>query len=550
MRPRWDGWLGHVAVALAYAVSYMLLRSMSVSHWNLPAGLRVACLLLVPYRYWPALIVGETIPVTYLGWSNQQDFGWIWASLMSIPPILFSAPAFAWCRRRMPLFHADGRVNMAMALSTILVGALVTALASCATLATMQMPHGQHAPAVTARILLGYFLGGFMGALTLAPAAMALRLWLPGIKTPAAWLAALRGRFVTDCALGVVPPLLLLMWLAFVGNAETMQVCRIAMFLPVAWMTLRHGWPGAAAAGTLASVAVQLTETVVRDPSVIQAQTLIAFAISTLLLLGSRLVPRVETAQHDASDAGDALRGFELAQQGLYQEELRLRQTAEALERIGVSMRDSQKRLLDRLRPVLPDNLEHMYSRHAAITQHEMHRLADALYPRTWRERGVPATFRDGPLLRAASLVGATYECDLAGSALELLAPDVHMMLYRLACETMVYVLAREPVRRIRLQIRGGQTQGRGWVVMRMTCARAVPAHRGKPALEWKQVVSLLGTNGQGMSSIRDRAQIYGGTVHQRDTQDQLCVSLLLHDALRAAPFTSPVMSFQQVASA
>ncbi|WP_445144240.1 MASE1 domain-containing protein [Dyella sp. Tek66A03] len=549
MRLRSDGWMGHVAVALAYAASYMLLRSMSVSHWNLPAGLRVACLLLVPYRYWPALIVGEALPVTYLGWSNQQDFGWVWASLMSIPPILFSAPAFAWCRRRMPLFHADGRVNMAMVLSTILVGALVTALASTATLATMQMPHGQQAPAVTARIVLGYFLGGFMGALTLAPAALALRPWLARLRTPVAWLAALRGRFFSDVALGVVPPLLLLTWLASVGNAETMQVCRIAMFLPVAWMTLRHGWPGAAAAGTLASVAVQLTETVVRDPSVIQAQTLIAFAISTLLLLGSRLAPHA-AGQRDTHDGGDALRGFELAQQGLYQEELRLRQTAEALERIGLSMRDSQKRLLDRLRPVLPDNLEHMYARHVAITQHEMHRLADALYPRTWRERGVPATFQDGPLLRAAALVGATYECDLAGRELEQLAPDVHMMLYRLACEVMVYVLAREPVRRIHLQIRGGQTHGRRWVVMRMTCARAAQAHRDRPAPEWKQVVSLLGTNGQGMPSVHDRAQIYGGIVHERDTHDQLGVSLLLHDALRAAPLVSPVISFHQAASA
>jgi hypothetical protein len=114
----------------------------------------------------------------------------------------------------------------------------------------------------------------------------------------------------------------------------------------------------------------------------------------------------------------------------------------------------------------------------------------------------------------------------------------------------MVYVLAREPVRRIHLQIRGGQTHGRRWVVMRMTCARAAPAHRDRPAPEWKQVVSLLGTNGQGMPSVHDRAQIYGGIVHQRDTHDQLGVSLLLHDALRAAPLVSPVISFHQAASA
>ena len=550
MRVQWDGWMGHVAVALAYAASYMLLRSMSVSHWYLPAGLRVASLLLLPYRYWPALILGETIPVTYLGWSNQDNFGWLWASLMSIPPMLFSAPVIAWCRRRKTLLRADGQINMTLLLSAILASAVVACLVNTGTFAVIRMPHGQPAPAVTTQVVLRYFLGGNLGALSLVPVLVALRFWLPGITTRAAWLAVLRGSFVRDFVAGVLPPLLLLMWLASVGNAETMQVCRVAMFLPVAWMTLRHGWQGAAAAGMLASAAVQLTETVVRDPSVIQAQALIAFAISTLLLLGSRLGPRAEADKRDTREVNDTLRGFELAQQGLYQEELRLRQTAEALERLGQSMRDGQKRMLDRLRPVLPANMEQVYSRHVAVTQHEMHRLADSLYPRTWRERGIPATFQEGPLLRAAALVGATYDCDLAGRELERLAPDVHMMLYRLACEVMVYVLAREPVKRVHLQLRGGQTHGRRWVVMRMTCARAALVHRGKPAMEWKQVVSLLGTNGQGMASVHDRAHIYGGTVHQRDTDERICVSLLLHDSLRAAYSVSPIDGFQQVVSA
>lgn len=535
-----------LVVVVAYAAAYAVLRALSVSHWNLPASLRVLCLLLVPYRLWPALILGEALPLVYQSWVYHEQFGWWWAVISAVPAIAFNAPVFAWCRQRMNMFHAGGQPNMVALLTVILLGAVMTALSDTAALASVHMSGREVAPAITARIVLGYFLGNYLGALTLAPVLLAMRARFFVSKARMSLLDSIRSRFVGDLVMGVVAPLLVLLWMATSGNEEVAQLSRMAMFLPVAWMILRHGWEGAAAAGMLASVTVQLTVTVVRDPVVIQAQALIAFAISTLLMLGSRLAP-AKVSERDQRDV--ALRGFQLAQQGLYQEEQRLRRTAEALEHIGLSMRESQARLLDRLRPVLPANMERVYSRQAAITQHEVHRLADALYPKTWRECGAQATFQHGPLAEAAALVGADYRCDMVGCGMELMAPDVHMMLYRQACEAMVYVFAREPVRRVRMQIRGGHTNGKRWVVMRMTCARALPAQRNKAAPEWRQVTALLGTNGQGIDTIRDRAHIYGGLVHQRDTDDQIAVSLLLHDALRTlAPTPSSMASFPQPA--
>jgi glucose-6-phosphate-specific signal transduction histidine kinase len=388
---------------------------------------------------------------------------------------------------------------------------------------------------------LNYFLGSYLGALTLVPLFFALR---PGsLRRRMAWSDVVKNVLVRDCVKGVLPPLLLLMWMATsVHNVEMVQVARMAMFLPVAWLTLRHGWQGGAIAGALASVAVELTMTVVRDPAVIQAQALIGFAVSSLLMLGARL-PRVAT---DAGRSdGEVLRGFHLAQQGLYQEELRLRQVAESLDRLGQSMREGQKRMMDRLLPVLPENSRYAYARYLDLTQLEMQRLANALHPRSWRERGLAATFEDGPLSQASSLVGAEYCCELTGSGLEWLAPDVHMMLYRQACEVLVYMLAREPLRRIRVQIRGGFTHGRRWVVLRITGIRVGHAQRGKPVPEWRQLVSLLGTNGQGIATIRDRALIYGGTVHQHEDDAHLGVTLLLHDALRTeAAATAGDVSF------
>lgn len=526
--------LAQVAVALAYAVGYELMREVSVSHWNLPTGLRVLCLLLVPYRYWPAMIIGEALPLARHGWAHHDEFGWLWAAVITIPPLLFAAPLFASLRDRMGVYRA-GRVDVRSLLTYVLIGATVNALLNTMTLAMVQMPPGETPPAITLRIVLDYFLGSFLGALTLAPAVLAL--WKPGARGADVWHALTHRGLARDLAVVALPPLALLGWLASrAGSPDVAEVARMAVFLPVAWMTLRHGWRGAAVAGTLASVTVQLTVTVIRDPAVIQAQALVAFALSTLLMLGERLQAKAKENAPAERDMDEALRGFKLAQRGLYQEEQRLRHVAEALDRLGESMRAGQARMMERLRPVLPANAEEAYTSHLDQAQREVQRLADALHPRSWRQQGLAATLQDGPLAQAAALAGVGYACEFTGSGLNLLSPDVHMMLYRQACEVLVYLLAREPVKRVRLQIRGGCTQGRRWVVLRFTAVRAPASQRGRSAPEWRQLVALLGTNGQGMATVREHASIYGGVVHEREDDASLGVTLLLHDALRFEP--------------
>jgi glucose-6-phosphate-specific signal transduction histidine kinase len=531
-------WWRHLLVAAVYAAVYAALRSVSVSNWSLPASLRLASLLLLPMRYWPALVVGEAIPVGYQAWLCHGNFGWAWASFAAFPPIALCAPAAAWLRRRMAVVQADGRVAVPAVLSIALACAVLTAAGNVAALASVQLPAGQPAPALTARIVFGYFLGNYLGALTLAPLALAARGWLANLRPGSALVALRHSALLRDGAMSLVLPLTALAWLGYAsGNADAMQVCRIAMFLPVVWLTLRHGWQGAALGGAAASCAVALTSTIVRDPSVIQAQAIIAFAISTLLMFGERLAfPAPAGASQ--RERLDREYGLLLAQQGLYQEEQRMKHAAEALEQVRQSMRDMQNRLLDRLRDRIPANEERAYSRQAALAQHEMHRLTNALYPRVWREQGEPSTvqLREGPVAMAAAAIGATFECELIGQDLDHLASDVHMALYRLAGETLVYALSRQPTRHVDLVIRGGHSQGQRWVVMRMDCHRASSTDGGMRLAQeqCKKAMSLLGTSGLGIETIRERAQIYGGDAHVRENPLGLRITVLLHDALRS----------------
>lgn len=528
-------WGRHVAVCMAYAVSYTLLRDISVSHWNLPAGLRVACLLLLPYRYWPALLIGETIPVGYHAWHCMNDFGWRWSALAAMPPMLPLMGAVAWARRHARLLLGAHQINMPMLLGVILTGAVWTAIGDVLVLMAVEVPAGVPLPPLDVQIIFGYFLGNYLGALAIAPTAIAIYLWQTRKPANPRDAELWRSRLVKDTMIGVVTPLLVLMGLVFSSQGDSMQVFRIAMFLPVVWLTSRHGWQGAALGGTLASLTVTMTSSIVRDPGVIQAQALIAFAITTLLMLGSRIAHQTHAEQ---ATQMDTLRGFQLAQQGLYLEELRMRQAADTLEHIGLTIRDNHNRLLDRLRHVLPSNEEHSYARQVALAQHEMHRLANALYPRGWRERGVPATLREGPFAQAIHMAGATYQCELSGRGLSQLAPDVHMALYRLACEVLVHVLSRGPMQDLQLQLRGGHTRGRRWVVMRLVGHRGAgtsPVDAGLDEEPWKQAMTLLGASGLGISSIRDRTHIYGGDVHLRDSGSNVSVTLLLHDSLRSS---------------
>jgi hypothetical protein len=78
--------LRHGAVALLYALGFVLLRQVSFSYWVLFAGYRLTVLLLVPRRYWPALALGELGPLAYIALLCLPDFGGPWSMIMMVPP--------------------------------------------------------------------------------------------------------------------------------------------------------------------------------------------------------------------------------------------------------------------------------------------------------------------------------------------------------------------------------------------------------------------------------------------------------------------------------
>lgn len=301
-------WGRYVAVAGAYAACYELTRNFSFSHWMLPAGLRLACLLLVPRRFWLALAVGEALPIAEMAALHAQAFGVLWALVVSIPPILPCMPAMIAMQRYAGLRRADGEINMSLIMLATLVCALIGGALSAGTLELVKMGDGSPAPEVTFQVFLVYLLGQYLGALALTPTIMAMReraAAMPGGLIT--WRGIYRSPLARDTVLIAVPLLAMAMVWSSDAEGTALQCARFAMALPILVLTWRHGWHGTAVAGLLASIALASTSFALLDPSIIQAQVVLALVLSTSLMFGVRVARRI-AASHALPVHGSAHR--------------------------------------------------------------------------------------------------------------------------------------------------------------------------------------------------------------------------------------------------
>jgi glucose-6-phosphate-specific signal transduction histidine kinase len=516
----WDNtWLRHVAVAAGYAVSYILLRELSFSHWVLFAGLRLCALMLLPYRYWPALLVGELLPLGYISLSCLEQFGWMWSAVMMVPPVGLAMPIVRFCREQRRLFPARSITSINVLLLCSLLVSVVWTVADTAALiiATLHTHYDYRAAAGR------YFLGSYIGILTVVPLVLAVREEL--ISRPIRQILAgmSESRLVLETVSLLLPALALLVWLASGVAGDATQAARMAMFLPVAWLSLRHGWRGAAVGGTAASIAVILTMPVVRDHNTVQAQAFIAFTITTMLMLGARIAVLHERERQERMDSRLALA---MAQRNVYLGELQLRQTSHALEQMSGAIQASYTQLLGRLRCLMPGTDERTYYRQAAVAQHQMYRLADSLYPLSWRDRGLPAALREGSIPRALDEGGIVYWCDIQGDV-EQLSTSVHMALYRLASEAIALSCAKRNISKVRVRLRSGRAGGRRWAVL---CVDSDVDYERLTRVRWDDIQSALGGTGMGLGALKDRAGVFEGKVHVRAHGTGNRISIILFD--------------------
>jgi glucose-6-phosphate-specific signal transduction histidine kinase len=522
---RWSVWLRHGAVALAYALGYALLRQVSWSHWVLFAGYRLSVLLLVPYRYWPALVVGEMGPIAYVSLSCLETFGWVWSSLMLVPPIALAMPVVKACRDRLNMIPARGPVRMGAVLICTLAVSGLWSLMNLAALSVAKAP-ANYPPIDYGVWAARYFIGNYLGILTLVP--LVLMVWEGRAKRAASWRMviehALRERLAVEVAAFVLPALALLVWIGLEASGEgSRQVARMMMFLPVIWLALRHGWHGAAIGGTAASVAVVLTMPALYDTSTLQAEVFVAFAVTSMLLFGSRIALLHQQKVQASEPAGTSL---DLARRIQAQCEAQLRQTSLGIELISETVHATEEMMFEHLRQVRPLVDSRELRRRTTITREQLFQLADGLNPVTLREQGLVAALRHGGMARALNSHRIGYWCRARGGV-DQLSQSVQLALHRLICEVVTHLCAIHSVGDLTVHLRSGQHAGRRWAVVRIDALFSADSGlrvRGGPLLH------RLAATGLGMDAIRDRAALYEGTIKVHATAHGECISMMVYD--------------------
>lgn len=409
-------WLRHVAVAVLYAIGYAFFRSVSFSHWMPMAGFRLAALLLMPYRYWAAMALGEMLP---------------------------------------------------------LVLCLREALA------------GSSFHALKARIAESRLLIDSVGMLV---PSLGLMVWMGGHATP---------------------------------SSDLRHILQVAMFLPMVMLALRHGWQGAAIGGSAASVAVVMLMPARYDHDTIQAQTFMAFAITTMLMVGTRVTMWNRREQRERHDARLALA---LAQRNYFAGERQLRQAAGAL----LEVQTIGYRWLRRLEQLSPVEFEVQDLRSRPQTE-RVTRLVEHFQPLSGPDRMLPQALMKGILAQVLAHHDVPFRVRYYGG-ISALSHELHVAFYRLICDSVAYLGERDYLAEVVVCLRCRQRDGRRTVMLRVM-GKTAPSQSPFPMR--KELLWQLRqfSRGEGFQPIQDGAMTFGGVARQRVRGEWLCLLLFMRES-------------------
>jgi two-component system, NarL family, sensor histidine kinase FusK len=524
-----NGWVRQIAVFVSYVLVHSAIPPFTDSHLALYAGQRLGWLLLSPYRYWPTLIVADVVCLAETAIPTASVFGTTWALLDLIPGVGLAAPIVWWCRERLALFPTKRLINFRVLLICTLLVTSIWSTIVFLTVLTAKLPPGHYIEHPALWILPDLFLGQYVGVLATVPCALMIKIELQSELPFLQRLQEIKKRLVaTDTLILLLCAPIFLFWLSHRNHNDPRHVSLMVVFLPIVWLMLKPGWRSAALGGTVAILCICLLIDSHPMRVALRTNAFIAVTITCLYALGMRSASRRQEEEQDRLAAEQAIH---LARQSIHLHETRLRKTAHALELAGSALHHAQHQLLARFQNLLPANEAQRYYRQAVATHKEVHRIADAMHPSAWRERGLPAALRE-TLARALGEAGIHYDCEIGGRGLSDLASGVHTAIYRLACESIVYVNTQMICSRVRLTLRGGITNHTHWAVLRIE--GRLELSRINDAVydisERDQLASKLGTHSLGREALRNHAQLFHGELHERVGPKGVRLTYLLID--------------------
>ncbi|HDS1578760.1 TPA: MASE1 domain-containing protein [Stenotrophomonas maltophilia] len=498
-----------LALAALYAVVCWATWHLSVDQFFLPAGIRVAALLLTPKRMWAYLILGEYAYFAQMRYPMIEDYGMAWVILGSACLI----PAVAL------IVHLHDKLMAFTTESWLLSLAASAALVATALklgLIHMLWPVPPSMPFYTNAML--YVLSDYIAILTIAPLAL---LWLRR-RSHYDWTTwRRRPTLAALVSLGVLGALLIQLGTQDHSARATLQ---LLLVLPVIALTCMHGWRGAAVGVPLMNIILSQTMPTTGlpgsfDETTFFTQQIIAITSTALIALGPRITHHYHQhapAPMAASRARAFSRSAHLAnEQDLRERALGLRQIADDIEE---ALGETVQQLKADGHDVPATDLLRAFSRRSR----RFRELTSMVYPTELEHAGLYVALHASGLSETWNASHRMARPLLGGDPCQL-SMGLQLAAYRTFAEA-VSLLLKEETGQIQISARCGRYKGTRGIVLNVAL---LDRHRTLAPRTMERAIDRLSA----------RAHAYSGSVQCRGHRITM---VLLDSAGEAGRETAP----------
>ena len=337
---KWEGPVRGAMLGVIFCLAYLAGWFNSLDQWYLPAGVRVAFFLLLPYRYWPYLLIGDCSAMLMLRIPRipANSAVWVYSSSFLMP--LLSCLVVAGIREKLPSLREQVKWLPLIAGSSAAWGAACTS--------AVNNTFGGPPDGLTIEFFYVRFVGHFLAIVAITSLGM---LWLGRreiIERPPHFL---RDTLIFGAVLGLI-------FCSIVFPKEISEYLRIGlmqtMLFPIAILTLRHGWRGAAI-GTattcfaLARTLYYLNTEGAHDAPLFVVQHSLVMASIGLLALGHAISYHFANARALGIAGEEALQA---SRKSFLVSEPMLREKALKMKQMHIRIDTERKRVADYLKSI------------------------------------------------------------------------------------------------------------------------------------------------------------------------------------------------------
>ena len=492
-------------LAAAYAIACVSARQFSLDQFFLPAGIRVAALLIVPQRRWPYVLLGELGYFAYLRIPTIDEYGLEWVLLASTLLMTMAMLVVHLHLRKAISEAATGFWLLSLSISAAVA---VTGLNLSLSRLLWPVPPPDTLLDAAERVVFGHFAA----IITMAPLAL---LWARR-RSASPWQKTLLAPSLA--AIALMLGLGLCMQLISTDAHSTRTHLVLLAALPAIALTFMHGWRGAAIAIPLLNLPLHFATPSTGLPAsfdlgTFSTQQNMAVMSVALLALGSSISYHHQRARSRGLAEETTLR---LARSSHQTSERELRERAVHLKHLSDGMDSSLVEMVSWLKAqghhAVANSLQHASSVHSRLFREQ----ASLVYPTGLEQVGLYIALQAGGACEIWNNTHRVIPPRLAGNPC-LLTVDLQLAIYRSLIEAVSLLLELE-TGQVCVRARSGRAGGRRGIVA---------------------VVSLLDrdctlstrTTQQAVERLAGRMLAYGGTVHCRGNR----LRLVLHESITHA---------------